>query len=218
MKKTAIILAGGSGKRFGSEIPKQFLLLNNKPILIHTILKFYNYDSNIEFIIVLPENQIEYWQNLCKKYNFKIKHKLVKGGKARFYSVKNGLDATPKTDLIAIHDSVRPLVRNLVIKTGFELAEKKGNAIPVIDVKNSYRMLENNASKHIDRDKLKIVQTPQIFKSEIIRKAYLQEFKPIFTDDASVVENLAYQINLFPGNEENIKITTKNDLKIAEII
>ena len=212
-KKTVIIVAGGVGKRFGANIPKQFLLLNGKPILQQTITLFYNFDKRIEIFVVLPNNQISFWTDLCEKHNFNIQHKIVAGGSERFYSVKNGLEKISDTGLIAIHDSVRPFVSADVIKTGFELAAKKGNAIPVVEVKNSYRFVENMTNKQIDRTKLRIVQTPQIFQAKIIKEAYKQQFNKIFTDDASVIENIGHQINLYKGNEENIKITTKNDLK-----
>ena len=218
IEKSIIILAGGTGKRFGANIPKQFLLIQNKPILIHTIERFFRHAPDSEIIVVLPKNQKKYWKNLCKQQSFTIKHKIVEGGKERFFSVKNGLKAVSETDFTAIHDSVRPLVSIDVIKRGFELAQTKNTAVPVIDVKNSYRIAEKNKNSHFDRTKLKIVQTPQIFKTSIVKNAYNQEYCKTFTDDASVVEKFGYQIYLYEGNEENIKITTQTDLKIAEVL
>ncbi len=212
-KEAVIIVAGGSGKRMGADIPKQFLLIKKKPILFHTIEAFYNYSKDIKIVVVLPENQISYWQNIMINYDTKVKYKIVAGGSERFYSVKNGLKAVSDSEYIAVHDGVRPFVSQDLIRKGFEIVRNFGNAVAAIKVKNSYRIISNNTNKQIDRDKLRIIQTPQIFKYDLLSEAYEQEFCKYFTDDASVVEKLGYKINLFEGNEKNIKITTKYDIE-----
>lgn len=217
-QNSVIIVAGGSGKRFKSNIPKQFLKLGKKPVLMHTIERFYHFDNNINIVLVLPKNQIEYWQQLCNKYNFTIKHQITEGGTERFHSVKNGLKLTKDSDYIAIHDGVRPLLDVETITRGFETAKKYGTAVPVVPVTSSVRLVEGNENKHLDRHKIKIVQTPQIFASEIIYKAYNIEYRQIFTDDASVVEFSGHKIHLFDGNIENLKITSKFDLALANLI
>lgn len=215
---TVIIVAGGSGKRFKSNIPKQFVELDNKPVLMHTIEKFYNFDNNINIVLVLPQNQIEYWQQLCTKYNFTIKHKISEGGKERFHSVKNGLNLAKESKYIAIHDGVRPLVDSEIIKRGFDTAKKYGTAVPVVPINSSVRFIEGEESKHLDRNKIRIVQTPQIFSADILKKAYNIDFRDTFTDDASVVEHSGNKIYLFEGNIENLKITSKFDLAFADFI
>ena len=217
MRKTVIIVAGGSGNRMKSDIPKQFIVLKSKPLLMHTIIAFFNYDNSIEIVLVLPEKYISYWEKLVEEYSFSIPHKIVKGGEERFYSVKNGLDIT-ETDLVAIHDAVRPFVSNNVIEEAFKLAEIKGNAIPAVAVSESVRMLVKDGNKAINRNDIVLVQTPQCFKTDLIKKAYETEFKAEFTDDASVLEAMGEKIYLSAGNEMNIKITRPVDLLIAEVM
>ena len=214
--KTAIIVAGGKGERMNAEIPKQFLEIHGKPILMHTLEVFRRYDASMELILVLPSVQIEFWKELCKKHAFDIPHQIVSGGQTRFQSVKNGLKATRSNLLIAVHDGVRPLVSIDTIERCFDEAEKSGAAIPVIDLVESIRQISENESSSVDRSAYKLVQTPQVFESELLKKAYEQEFTPLFTDDASVVEALGTKIQLVEGNRENIKITTEFDLRIAE--
>lgn len=216
--KSVIIVAGGIGNRMQSEVPKQFLLLKNKPILCHTIEKFNSFDTSISIVLVLPENQFEYWKDLCKKYSFTIDHQLVKGGETRFESVKNGLDLISDDQLVAIHDGVRPLISENVIKNCFLKAEDSGASIPVVSINESLRSLTNDGSRIINRDEIKLVQTPQVFKSSIIKKAYNQAFQESFTDDASVLESDGGSVTLVDGNRENIKITQALDLKIAEAL
>lgn len=217
MNKYVIIVAGGSGTRMRAEIPKQFLLINNLPVLQHTIAKFYNYDSAIQIVVVLPETQIAYWQELCMKYNFKIEHNIIAGGDTRFQSVKNGLlSITEKEGVVAIHDGVRPSVSNDVISNCFDTAAKIGNAIPSVSVNDSLRIVKENVSKIVDRSEYRIVQTPQVFQLSIIKKAFDVEYQSQFTDDASVAEYNGLTINLVEGNFENIKITTPSDLLIAK--
>ncbi len=218
MKKYAIIVAGGIGKRMSSEIPKQFLLLNGLPILMHAISQFYNYDKNINLIIVLPKEQINYWNNLCKEYNFNIKHNVVVGGETRYVSVKNGLAIVKEKGIIAIHDGVRPLVSYETIDRCFKVAEEKGNAVPFIKVNESLRNISNKTNIAVNREEFALIQTPQVFCSNIILNAYKEKYRTEFTDDASLVEFTGEKINLVRGNEENIKITTQRDILIAEVL
>jgi 2-C-methyl-D-erythritol 4-phosphate cytidylyltransferase len=218
MKLYALIVAGGSGKRMGSELPKQYLELAGKPVLMRTLERFKAFDESIELITVLPENQLLFWAELQKKYSFDIPHTIVKGGKARFYSVRNGLNFVDVPGLVAIHDGVRPFVSIDTIKRCFQMAEKLGNAIPVIPPTDSMRMVSETGSVPVNRLKVKIVQTPQVFNAEIIKKAYRQDYLPEFTDDATVLEKTGVKINLIEGNRENIKITTPEDLVISSAL
>ena len=218
MRKQVIIVAGGKGKRMHAEIPKQFLNVSGKPILFYTLECFYNFSKQIELILVLPEPYIDFWKSLSKKFELNIDHKVTVGGNSRHQSVKNGLKLVSGSSLVAIHDGVRPLVTNDTLKRVFEKAEKKGNAIPVLRLNESVRMLNGEESKPVERDKYRLVQTPQCFHSELIKKAYHQKYSKSFTDDATVVEALGVKINLVKGNPENIKITRPGDLKIAEAL
>lgn len=213
-----VIVAGGSGKRMGLDTPKQFLELAGKPVLMHAIERFRKFDSSIEIITVLPENQLRFWNTLQKKYFFEIAHTLVKGGKHRFISVKHGLEFINGPGLVAIHDGVRPLVSIDTIKRCFETAARYGNAIPVISPSDSIRIISGNSSKPVNRIDIKQVQTPQVFDVELIKNAYKQEYDPSFSDDATVVEKTGVKINLVEGNRENIKITNPEDLFIAQTL
>ena len=214
MKKVALIVAGGNGERMNSKIPKQFLLLNNFPILMHTIKKFLHFDKTI---LVLPKIQFEYWGKLCKETNFDEKYTLVEGGNNRFLSVKNGLSKIDKTSIVAIHDGVRPLVTKALIDKLVKKTKKGIGVIPIIPIKDSIRKIEGGNSKHIDRRNLYIVQTPQYFISDDIQDAYRQEISEKFTDDASVFESNGGKILTVLGEGRNLKITTFEDLEIAEI-
>ena len=216
--KITIIVAGGKGERMNADIPKQFLEIQGKPILMHTLEVFCSFDASMQLILVLPAVQIDFWKNLCKKHNFTLPHQIVEGGQARFYSVKNGLEIVKSPALVAIHDGVRPLVSHQTIARCFDAAEKFDAAIPVVDIVDSIRKLTENGSYSVDRNTYKLVQTPQIFDAELLKKAYEQQFSTLFTDDASVAEVLGTKIHLVEGNRENIKITTEFDLKIAESI
>jgi len=217
--KSVVIVAGGSGKRMNSDIPKQFLKIGNLPVLMHTINKFFNFNNDIEIVLVLPENQIEYWLNLCEIYSFDIKHKIAKGGTERFFSVKNGLQKIDKKDgLVAIHDGVRPFVSSETLIRGINSALKSKAAIPVVPITSSVRIVHEDESKHFDRNIIREVQTPQIFDFKLINEAYSVEFNSSFTDDASVVETCGQFVSLFDGNLENIKITTKFDLDFANFL
>lgn len=217
VKQSIIITAGGAGVRMGTGIPKQFLELKGKPVLMHTIALFYRYNQKIEIILVLPSNQLEFWEGLCKTHAFDIRHQVVVGGKERFDSVKNGLEYCTGS-VVGVHDAVRPLVSLAVIKKCFDTAVESHAVIPVVEVKESIRMLEGDASRALDRSKYRIVQTPQCFSFNVLRQAYNQQYDPCFTDDASVVENSGVTVLLIPGNPENIKITTPIDLRLAELL
>jgi len=215
MKLFALIVAGGSGKRMGAEMPKQYLEIAGRPVLMHTLERFKAFSDSIEIIAVLPENQLRFWGDLQKKYSFNIPHTLVKGGKARFYSVRNGLKFIEDPGLVAIHDGVRPFVSIDTIRRCFETAERLGNAIPVIPPSDALRMVSEQGSKPVNRLLVRQVQTPQVFHSALIKKAYQQDYLPEFTDDATVLEKTGTRINLVDGNRENIKITTPEDLIIS---
>ncbi|WP_372775000.1 2-C-methyl-D-erythritol 4-phosphate cytidylyltransferase [Mangrovibacterium sp.] len=218
MEKFALIVAGGSGTRMGTEIPKQFLELCGKVILMHSIERFNNYNANLKIVVVLPESQFDYWNDLCQKYQFKVPHQLVAGGHSRFQSVRNGLKQVSNDALVFIHDGVRPLVSSATIQHCEETAIAKGNALPVMPIVESIRELDSKGSKHVDRSRFRLVQTPQTFQSTLIKKAFEQVESPLFTDDASVCEAMGVEINLVDGNPENIKITQPHDLKIAEFL
>jgi 2-C-methyl-D-erythritol 4-phosphate cytidylyltransferase len=216
MKKFALIVAGGSGTRMNSEIPKQFLEIAGLPVIMHTILTFVRFSNHIELVVVLPESHFNHWQMLCTKYSFDVKHTLVQGGETRFHSVKNGLASIHEDGIVFIHDAVRPLVSLSTIAHCYTTALQKGNALPVIPVNDSIREVENEASKAVDRSRFFLVQTPQTFQLNLIKKAYQSATDELFTDDASVLEQLCETINLVEGNRENLKITTPSDLIIAE--
>ncbi len=218
MNLFVVIVAGGSGKRMGLEVPKQFLELAGKPVLMHTIERFSKFNSSIEIITVLPENQLRYWTSLQKKYSFDIPHTLVKGGRHRFDSVKHGLKFVSGSGLVAIHDGVRPLVSIETIKRCFETASKYGNAVPVVSPSDSIRVMKNDKSEPLNRNYIKLVQTPQVFDIDIIKKAYKQDYDTSFTDDAAVLEKTGETIYLTEGNRENIKITNPEDLFIAQTL
>ncbi len=216
MLRYAIIVAGGSGTRMGSEIPKQFLKINDLPVLMHTINTFFDFDNQIKIVLVLPASQVDYWRELCSKYNFQIKHHISTGGDTRFESVKNGLQIVDTPSLIAVHDGVRPFVSPETLKRCYHHAEVLGNAIPVLDAFESVRQVDEEKSHALDRSTIKLVQTPQVFKSELLINAYSQVYSPLFTDDASVVEKYGETIHLVAGNRENIKITTPSDMILGE--
>jgi 2-C-methyl-D-erythritol 4-phosphate cytidylyltransferase len=213
-----IIVAGGSGSRMNSDIPKQFIELNGKPVLMHTIEKFVVAIPSIKIVIVLATAYKAQWMELCKKHNFSTPFQLTDGGETRFHSVKNGLALVPNNSIVAIHDAARPLVSNRTIQNAFEAAQKLGNASPAITISESMREIAGVDNKAVNRSNYVLVQTPQCFQSDLIKKAFLQNYHPSFTDDASVLEATGEKINLVEGNRENIKITTPYDLIIAEAI
>ena len=222
MKKYVIIVAGGKGLRMGGEVPKQFLPIGGKPVLMRTVEAFYQTDAETGIVLVLPQEQQSYWKNLCCQYDFRIPYILADGGCTRFHSVRNGLQVIPDEDsdsLIAVHDGVRPFVSPRVIQECFEAATRWRAVVPVLDMVDSVRQLsEDGSSMAVDRSCLKLVQTLQTFRADILKNAYRQEFTERFTDDASVVEASGVSVALVSGNRENIKITTPFDLKIAEAL
>lgn len=206
--------------RMGKEIPKQFLLISGLPVLMHTIHAFYNYNPEIDIILVLPEEHKEYWSGLCRIYKMEIPLTIVNGGETRFHSVKNALEHIPENAIVAIHDGVRPLVSAEMIASGFVQAEKNGGAFPIIPLTDSIRKYTDESfkkSESVDRSQFCLVQTPQVFRSEILLEAYKQNYSSKFTDDVSVVEasGLCEPI-AFEGSKKNIKITEPTDLLIAE--
>lgn len=217
MKKVVIIVAAGSGTRMQSDVPKQFMVLNNLPVLMHTLHKFYSYDASMEIRVVLPKSELDTWSELCTIYKFTLPCRIFSGGETRYHSVKNGLHELSPSSLVGIHDGVRPLVSIGTIARCYKLAEDNGTAIPVIPVTESIRKVEGEDSVSQERSLYRIVQTPQVFSSEILLDAYNLPFEDSFTDDASIVEKAGYKIYLTEGNEENIKITSQKDLRIAEI-
>lgn len=215
MDKYAVVVAGGSGLRMGAAIPKQFLLLKGKPVLMHTLLKF---SDCKQIVLVLPEAQVAYWNELCNQYQFTLPHAIVHGGNERFFSVLNGLNALPDEGLVAIHDGVRPCITEQIIFNSFNEAEKYGNAIVGVPSKDSVRMVDDGKSIAVDRSKYYLIQTPQTFNLALLKKAYEQTvYQPTFTDDASVFESAGHHIHLVKGEYTNIKITTPEDLPLAEL-
>jgi len=216
-KKYAIIVAGGSGLRMQTAISKQFLLLKGLPVLMHTIKAFVIKNLSIDIILVLPDSQIKYWQNLCKVYQFNYPTTIAKGGATRFHSVQNALQHIPTKSnaIVAVHDAVRPFIDATTITKLFQEAERYGNAVPCIPLNDSLRKINGNTNIALNRNDYCSVQTPQCFEITSIKKAYEQNFSTAFTDDASVVETTGELIHLTEGNLKNIKITTPQDLIIA---
>jgi 2-C-methyl-D-erythritol 4-phosphate cytidylyltransferase len=216
-KKYAIIVAGGSGSRMKSDLPKQFIEIGGLPILMHTLKRFKEADSDIELILVLPESQFEFWQELCKihsEFMKTIPHQLVTGGKSRFQSGKNGLAFIGNEGLVAIHDGVRPFVSAEIINESFRIAQEKGTAVVSVPSKDSVRV----NGQAIDRATVRLIQTPQTFQISLLKKAFETPELATFTDDASVAEHAGFEINLIEGSYENIKITTPEDLLWAEVL
>ena len=218
MKKYIIIVAGGKGLRMGGDIPKQFLPVCGKPVLMRTLEAFHAYDASMRLILVLPVSQQAYWRQLCEEYQFELAHEIANGGETRFHSVKNGLALVEEEGLVGVHDGVRPFVSQEVINRCYEEAASLKAVIPVIGVVETVRHLTEEGSETVPRDQYKLVQTPQVFDVTLLRRAYQQEYTDLFTDDASVVEALGEKVYLVEGNRENIKLTTPFDLKLAELL
>ena len=218
----AIIVAGGHGTRMGSEIPKQFLPVGGRPVLMRTIERFHAYNGDMQIIVVLPKDQQEYWYQLCEEYHFTIPHILADGGATRFESSRNGLALVPDDadGVVAFHDGVRPFVSMDVIDRCFEMAREEYTAVPVVPVTDTLRHVDdrNNSSFTVDRKLFRAVQTPQVFDISLAKQAFNQPERKTFTDDASVVESLGVKVMTVEGNRENIKLTTPFDLKIAEVL
>lgn len=213
-----IIVAGGVGRRMGASLPKQFMMLGNSPILVHTINRMREALPVAEIVVVLPEEYIPLWNNLSARFDI-AQHRVVAGGKERFHSVAAGLAAlSDEVKYIAVHDGVRPLVSKRLIIKLILAAENHEAVIPAIAPADSCRMVEGEESKIIDRNSLRLVQTPQVFQAAILRQAYTQPFSPSFTDDASVVEQAGGKVHLCEGERTNIKITTPEDISFAEAI
>ena len=216
-----IIVAGGKGMRMGAEVPKQFLPIGGKPILMHTIESFHEYNPELEIILVLPKSQHEYWKQLCTEHNFNVSHTIVNGGDTRFESSRNGLAAIPDEEIgvAGIHDGVRPFVSKEVIDNCFETARDDFAAIPVLPVTDTIRYVDKQGGgKNVMRSDYRVVQTPQVFDIQLLKQAYNADYQESFTDDASVVESLGCQATMVEGNRENIKITTPFDIIVAEAL
>jgi len=209
---TILITAAGKGLRMQSDIPKQFLELKGKPILMHSIEKFLLFDPDIRIILVLPEEQLSFWNKLCEKHQFNTDYLLVTGGSTRFESVKNGLKHAPDSGLIGVHDGVRPHIHPETIDRIYQAAARHGNAIPAIAPAESVRIDVGGKSHIVDRSTVRLIQTPQVFDAALLKKAYECDFDPRFTDDASVFEAAGHQIHLVEGQVGNVKITTRFDL------
>jgi len=219
MNQYVIIVAGGSGSRMNSDVPKQYMEANRVPIIVHTIKRFFEYDKNVQVICCVHANYSDYAEGLMQKYFPYAKIKIVLGGETRFHSVKNGLAAiSDDSSLVAVHDAARPLVSKETIKRCFVSAQKNNSGIPVIRVSESIRSVDENKSIAINRDNYRIVQTPQCFKTDVLQKAFEVEYNSSFTDDATVFENAGHVASLVEGNIENIKITLPSDILIAEAL
>jgi len=213
-----IITAGGKGTRMVSDLPKQFMELNGLPVIMHAIRAFTDYAADVSIILVLPVDGMDEWFRIRGKYPLKAAIQTCGGGATRFQSVKNGLEMIAGEGLVAIHDAARPLVSAELISRCFRAAGRHGNAIPVIPVQDSMRELNGKDSRPADREMFRLVQTPQVFDVSLIRKAYGQAYHPSFTDDATVAEAYGAKIHLVEGERKNIKITTTEDLVVAEAL
>lgn len=221
MKRYAVIVAGGRGVRMGADRPKQFLEIGGKPILRHTVERFLAFDPGIELILVLPKDQRDFWRDYCHENGFLERYTLVSGGITRFHSVQNALEYVRTDGVVAVHDGVRPFVGTDLLARLYDAAEACEAVIPVLPVVESVRKVETDASGRetsvpVDRNGLVLVQTPQVFRSDVLKEAYRQPFRPSFTDDASVVEAAGHPVELVPGERFNIKVTTPDDLVMAE--
>lgn len=222
MKKYLIVVAGGKGLRMGGELPKQFQLLGDKPVLMVTLERLHAIDPTMQLILVLPADHFEMWMELCRKYEFSVPLLLAQGGATRFHSVQNGLAQVDDIEeaLVGVHDGVRPFVSSKVVDDCFREAWIHGAAIPMIEVQDSLRHIVggNGVTEVVQRDRYRLVQTPQVFKLSILRSAYEQRFVESFTDDASVVEASGVQVVSVEGNRENIKLTTPFDFMVAKTL
>ncbi len=215
-----IIVAGGKGLRMGGDLPKQFMPLHGKPVLMHTIEQFRAYSDELKIILVLPHEQQDYWRQICQKHNFTIEHTVVDGGQTRFHSSQNGVAAVPDdaTGVIGIHDGVRPFVSEETIARCFEAARQFGAALPVLPVTDTLRRVTDDGGYNVQRNDYRTVQTPQTFDAQLLKQAFKQPYSDNFTDDASVVEALGHKVTMVDGNRENIKLTTPFDLVVAEAL
>lgn len=217
-KKYALIVAGGKGTRIPGNIPKQFLEISGLPVVMHTLNAFFEYSDSITVILVLPQDDLAGWNDLCRKYQYHKPVLIQAGGNTRFQSVKNGLSLIDGVGLVAIHDGVRPLIDPAIIGKSFDLAEKNSCAVAAMPLKESIRVIEQDKTKALNRQHYRLIQTPQTFKVDLIKEAYDTVDDPSLTDDASVAERSGHTITLFDGSYENIKITTPEDLVVAEAL
>lgn len=213
-----IIVAGGKGLRMGGDLPKQFLPLDGKPVLMRTIERFREYSDSLQIILVLPREQQDYWRQLCAKYGFSVAHTVVNGGATRFHSSQNGLAAVPDDaqGVVGIHDGVRPFVSVETIARCFEAARQYGAALPVLPVTDTLRRVTDDGGYNVQRNDYRTVQTPQAFDIALLKRAFRQPYSDDFTDDASVVEAVGHKVTMVDGNRENIKLTTPFDLIVAK--
>lgn len=218
IKYYAIIVAGGKGSRMQTEIPKQFLLLNGRPVMMHTLDAFHSSSFEPELILVLHRDYHGFWQKLCREHKFLVPHQLVIGGEERFDSVKAALEVIEDNAIVAVHDAVRPCIPIGVIDAAYKQAIVSGNAVTAVAPRDSVRERMGNASRGLNRQDVFLIQTPQVFKSKELKKAYQQEFRPEFTDDSSVVESAGIEIFLMEGDRRNLKITFPEDLLVAEAV
>ena len=217
VKQAVIFVAGGTGTRMGSPLPKQFLTLNNTPILIHTLRNFFSFNRNFEMVVVMHHDYISFWKDLCLQFEDVPEHTVVAGGEERFHSVKNGIEAvSADVQHIAIHDAVRPLVSHETLTRCFNTLNEHNAVVPAIPINDSIREVHGVLNKSVDRSLYKRIQTPQCFESSMLKEAYSKSFSPLFTDDASVVEANGHSVFLVEGNLENIKITSPIDLIVGE--
>jgi 2-C-methyl-D-erythritol 4-phosphate cytidylyltransferase len=214
-----IIVAGGKGLRMQSNLPKQFMVIHDKPILVHTMERFRAYNPEIQIVLAMNPEYIGYWEDLTRTFGIDIPHSIIPGGAERFHSVKNGLESIETSHaIVGVHDAVRPLVSIETIGICYHVAREQGNAVPVIQPSDTLRVVSEGGSATVDRNVYRIVQTPQCFEINALRKAYEQEYRPSFTDDASVVESTGEHIHLVQGNRENIKITDQEDVRMATFL
>ena len=219
MKRGVVIVAGGTGRRMESEIPKQYMELNGKPVILHTLEKFFQFDPDIKVVLVMADDHRKLWNGISLFHKYGSRVEIVPGGESRYDSVKSGLRFINDGLVVGIHDAVRPLVSRDTLERCYSTAAERGSAVPVIEMDDSVRMVgDHGSSVHLERSKLRRVQTPQVFKSELLKEAYGQTCDPAFTDDASVYESLFEKVVLVEGNWENIKITTPTDLQLASIL
>jgi len=218
MKKYAIIVAGGTGTRMQGEVPKQFMLLCGKPVILYSIEAFITFDPAIQIILVIHPDYIELWEKLVAEFKISVPFQLAEGGKTRFDSVKNGLKLIDSAGFVAIHDAARPVIDKGFLQQIFSAAEQKGSAVPGIALNDTIRRIDGDTSHQLDRTFLRAIQTPQIFRISELQRAYQQLYQPIFTDDASVMQSAGFPVHLANGRSGNIKITHYQDIALAEVL
>ncbi len=216
MKKYAIIVAGGTGSRMKGDVPKQFMLLNGKPVIQYSIEAFYSFDSSMQITLVIHPDYLLFWEKLCREFHFSIPLKVVPGGETRFDSVKKGLETIADEGFVAIHDAARPVISADFIDNIFTEAAIHGSAMPGISLNDTIRIIEGDVTNQLDRTFLRAMQTPQVFKISELKRAYTQPYMPSFTDDASVMQSAGFPLHLIDGKSGNIKITHAHDIAIAE--